>query len=91
MMMLRKKDMATLNNLITWTWDTKDNPAASMVKRSPCKDQICKPGIEVLASKEIELTVEGTKLDKAIPPALQFNIDKYRKRYNRKCSKKRNF
>lgn len=55
---------------ITWTWDTKDKPAASMVKRSPCKDHICKPGIEVLASKDTELTVEGTKLDKAIPPAL---------------------
>lgn len=42
-----------------------------MVNRSPCKDQICKPAIELLASKEIELTVEGTKVDNAMPPALQ--------------------
>lgn len=41
-----------------------------MVKRSPCKDQICKLDIELLASEEIMLTVLGTKLDKAIPPAL---------------------
>lgn len=42
-----------------------------MVKRSPCKDQICKPAIELLASKEIELTVAGTRVDNAMPPALQ--------------------
>lgn len=42
-----------------------------MVKRSPCSDQICKPAIELLASKEIELTVAGTRVDNAMPPALQ--------------------
>lgn len=42
-----------------------------MVKRSPCKDQICKLDIELLASNETTFTVLGTKLDKAIPPALQ--------------------
>lgn len=41
-----------------------------MVKRSPCKDQICRLDIELLASEETMLTVLGTKLDKAIPPAL---------------------
>nr|GMD51963.1 hypothetical protein Iba_chr11bCG7370 [Ipomoea batatas]GME00850.1 hypothetical protein Iba_scaffold1675958CG0010 [Ipomoea batatas] len=42
-----------------------------MVKRSPCKDQICKPVTELLAREDRELTVAGTKLDNAIPPALQ--------------------
>ena len=42
-----------------------------MVRRSPCKDHTCKLAIELLASEEIEFTVDGTKLDKAIPPALQ--------------------
>lgn len=55
----------------TWTWDTKDKPAASTVKSSPCKDQICNPATELFARAEIELTVAGTRLDNAIPPALQ--------------------
>lgn len=42
-----------------------------MVKSSPCKDQICKPATELLASREIELTVAGTNVDNAMPPALQ--------------------
>lgn len=48
-----------------------EKPAASIVKRSPCKDQICKPVVVLLTSDDIELTVVGTKLDNAIPPALQ--------------------
>jgi hypothetical protein len=58
----------------TWTWETKDKPAASTVKRSPCIDQICRLGTKLLASEEIELTVAGTKVDNAIPPALQQDI-----------------
>ncbi len=50
-----------------------------MVKRSPCKDQICKPAKELLASREIELTVAGTKVDKAIPPALQARYIRWKK------------
>lgn len=49
-----------------------------MVKRSPCKDQICKAATELFASEEIEFTVAGTKLDNAIPPALQARLDKIR-------------
>jgi hypothetical protein len=50
-----------------------------MVKRSPCKDQICKLATKLLASKVIELTVAGTKVDKAIPPALQAEYIRWRK------------
>lgn len=57
--------------MFTWTWDTNDKPAASMVKRSPCKAQILRPRTGVLARDETELTVAGTKVDNAIPPALQ--------------------
>lgn len=41
-----------------------------MVKRRACKAHKRKPEFELLASKEIELTVAGTKVDNAIPPAL---------------------
>lgn len=42
-----------------------------MVKRSPCKDHIFKLDIALFASEDMELTVAGTKVDNAIPPALQ--------------------
>jgi hypothetical protein len=61
-------------NSSTWTWDTYEKPEASIVKRRPYNDQICNPVIVLLASKDIELTVWGTKLDNAIPPALHKNV-----------------